>query len=107
MYSYSGIRIPLLAIAPTITMKFEDHCKECKEKLGHEFEVVHKFLDQHFKDFKYDHRRVFHHTYGIELVRYFWGDLAAKAAELHIRGDFNGELPSIEDWLNKDHYLNT
>ena len=41
------------------------------------------------------HRVHRHHKKGIEEKK--WGDDAAKAAELHIRADFNGYIPNKKE----------
>jgi len=72
---------------------YKEHCDECKEKLGHDFSVVHRWLDamaKNFWPFKC-HRAVRHHKEGIEVVRKKWGNVAAQAAELHILADMEEE----------------
>ena len=88
-------------------MKLKEHCKECKDKLGKPYKEVHMFLDQFASKYGWSHRRILHHDYGIELVRFFFGELEAKAAELHIRSDCNGEIPKVTDWLYAEYFLNT
>jgi len=87
-------------------MEFEKHCKECEEKLGKRFEKVHTFLDQFAKEFGWSHRRIFHHEFGVEIIRYFMGEAASAAARLHIKADCNGRIPKVEDWLDADFWLN-
>ena len=84
---------------------FEQHCKECEEKLGDRFEEVHRFLDQFAGKLGYDHRKIFHHKYGVALVRHFFGDEAAKAAELHIKADCGGKVPDTDDWMDAMDFL--
>ena len=73
------------------------HCKECKEKMGEEWDKVHAWLDglsspkRGYLDM--NHRRWRHHEDGVEEVRLMWGDEAAKAAEMHIITDF-GSVPT-------------
>ena len=70
-------------------MEFKEHCKECQEKLGKDWDVVHIWLDGYAKKIGVPwHRVMRHHQEGIEEVRGKWGDEAAKAAELHILSDF-------------------
>lgn len=83
-------------------MDFKSHCRECEEKLGKSWAVVHRWLD-HFSyqtwpsDFHRIHR---HHLAGVEEVRHKWGDEASKAAELHILSDFKqvglDYIPSVD-----------
>lgn len=71
----------------------EYHCKECEELLGQRFAQVHKWLDELMYDkniklrYRTRHRKFRHNREGIEKVRKMWGELAAKAAEIHIRTD--------------------
>lgn len=74
-------------------------------KLGERFEEVHRFLDQFAEKFGYSHRKIFHHKYGVELVRYFFGEKATEAAELHIKADCDGKIPDIADWRNAMDFL--
>lgn len=74
--------------------KFEEHCADCVRELGEPFEEVHQWLDGLFKVLRYKHRSARHHTQGVEAVRAMFGDRAAKAAEIHIRRDYNGGLPT-------------
>ena len=78
---------------------YKDHCAECKEKLGNDWCVVHRWLDEFFAKmgFHVRHRDIRHHLKGIEEVRAMWGDEAAKAAELHILADFYGYMPKDEE----------
>lgn len=79
-------------------MHFKEHCKECEEKIGKPWEVVHRWLDEMaFKSGSLNpfHRMYRHHRKGIEEVRKMWGDEAAKAAELHIMSD-EGRIPEDE-----------
>ena len=77
--------------------KFEVHCKECKDKLGEEFDYVHRWLDELFLIYGPDHRDIRHHIDGIEEVRKTWGDKAAEAAELHIKLDCHGKIPTMQE----------
>jgi hypothetical protein len=63
------------------------HCRDCLEELGQEFREVHKWLDELFKYAGPEHRIYRHNRRGIEEVRKRWGDRAAKAAGIHIKGD--------------------
>jgi len=82
-------------------MRYQEHCKECEEKLGKDWAVVHRWLDRHAKYFWPNpvHRVFSHHRKGIEEVRRMWGDDAAKAAELHVLADM-GFVPE-DDRLQK------
>ncbi len=83
--------------------KFEDHCKECKEKLGEEFPQVHIWLDEFAAHYGYrtKHRDVRHCAVGVEEVRKLWGDKAAEAAKLHILTDFYGYFPENAEDVRK------
>jgi hypothetical protein len=82
-------------------MTHEQHCIECITKLGEPFPEVHQWLDQFCHDPKYQtrHRRVRHHTAGIEEIRAKWGDRAAEAAKLHILADLR-----LDGWTEADPF---
>jgi len=88
-------------------MHYKEHCKECLEKLGKDWSVVHIWLDERAKETWpwMGHRMFRHHIVGVEEVRHKWGDEAAKAAELHIIAD-EGKVPkeqAIRDKYCKEH----
>ena len=69
---------------------FQEHCEDCIRTIGSPFPHVHKWLDEHFGQDGYPgnkHRRIRHHKEGVEEARAQWGELAAKAAEIHIKAD--------------------
>ena len=74
-------------------MSFEEHCKECKQKLGKRHEDVHKWLDEFAFSAQYGmrHRRVRHHRAGIEKARRLFGEDGAQAAMLHVLADLREE----------------
>jgi DNA-binding GntR family transcriptional regulator len=74
----------------------EEHCQDCVRELGEPFEFVHDWLDELFPLLGPKHRSARHHVDGVEQVRQRWGDRAAQAAEIHIRKDFYGEVPTME-----------
>ena len=84
---------------------YKEHCAECKEKLGKDYSVVHRWLDEFFCKMGWHerHRCVRHHLKGIEEVRKMWGDEAAEAARLHISTDFYGYVPKdvndVQAWF--------
>jgi len=84
-------------------MRFKEHCIECREKLGDEWEKVHIWLDETAKGYFpwAGHRQIRHHEEGVEEVREMWGDEAAKAAELHIISD-EGYIPI--EWEIRERY---
>jgi len=75
---------------------FDEHCEDCIRELGKPYPEVHIWLDEFFKKLGPKHRDVRHHTGGVEEVRKAWGDEAAKAAQIHIRKDCRGVIPSEE-----------
>lgn len=85
--------------------EFEEHCKETEKILGKRFEDVHEFLDVFAESFGVAHRMIFHNTHGVEVVRKFFGEESAKAAEIHIKQDC-GNIPKPEDWLDADYFIN-
>ncbi len=72
----------------------EEHCADCCRELGEEFDHVHEWLDALFKVLGSKHRSARHHKGGVEQVRIMWGDQAARAAEIHIRKDCGGSVPT-------------
>lgn len=88
-------------------MRFDEHCAECTEKLGKPFDEVHHWLDEFAKIEGWNHRCRRHHKEGVEEARKLFGDEAAKATELHIRSDCNGELPTQANWRDVEYWLNT
>jgi hypothetical protein len=75
----------------------EKHCEDCRIILGEAFTEVHEWLDEFFPTMGPRHRSVRHHTAGVEEVRRIWGDKAAQAAEIHIRADHRGRIPSEQE----------
>jgi len=78
-------------------MKFEEHCRECRKKLGDDWEKVHIWLDETAKGYFpwHGHRQIRHHSDGVQAIREMWGEEAAEAAEMHIISD-EGYVPSKE-----------
>lgn len=72
----------------------EEHCQDCVKELGKEYKEVHLWLDALFVKLGTKHRDVRHHDKGVEQVRKKWGDEAAKAAEIHIKKDCMGFVPT-------------
>jgi DNA-binding GntR family transcriptional regulator len=75
---------------------FDEHCNDCIAALGEPFPQVHLWLDEFFPVKGPHHRVVRHHRDGVEEVRKAWGDRAAAAAEVHIKKDCYGIVPSKE-----------
>jgi hypothetical protein len=75
----------------------QEHCKDCIRELGEPFGQVHEWLDEFFPSLGTKHRSVRHHVNGVEEVRRMWGDRAALAAEIHIRRDFYGKIPTMDE----------
>ncbi|MCF7853306.1 MAG: hypothetical protein K9N51_00800 [Candidatus Pacebacteria bacterium] len=71
-----------------------EHCRDCERELGEPFTHVHEWLDELQPDYGPMHRVFRHHREGVERVRAKWGDRAARAAEIHIRRDTGGVIPS-------------
>lgn len=85
-------------------MIFEDHCRECLEKLGNPFKEVHQWLDAFAgsKEHGMKHRRKRHHLKGIHQVELLFGREAAEAARLHVISDLKEEGWSEQDGIPKD-----
>ena len=80
-------------------MFYEDHCKECIEKIGKPYGEVHKWLDEFARSKKYGmrHRKLRHHLAGIaEAEKLFKG---GEAARLHVIADLK-----MEGWHEGDHF---
>jgi len=76
--------------------ELEEHCRDCLASLGSEFREVNIWLDEFAPTMGFHHRVMRHHIDGVEEVRRLWGDKAAKAAEIHIKKDCYGEIPTKE-----------
>lgn len=74
----------------------DEHCRDCLNILGEEFREVNEWLDEFFPILGFKHRGQRHHKEGVEEARRRWGDRAARVAEIHIRKDCYGEVPSKE-----------
>ena len=72
----------------------EQHCEDCRKALGNDFDYVHQWLDELFPRLGPKHRSARHHQGGVEQVRNMWGDKAAEAAEIHIKRDCRGRVPT-------------
>jgi len=83
-------------------VKRAEHCKECLEKMGKEWDHIHRWLDCTARDYFpwMGHRQIRHHTEGVEKVRSLFGDEAAEAAEMHIISD-EGCVPTKEEIKKK------
>lgn len=73
---------------------FEEHCQDCQDQLGERFEAVHRWLDELQADYGAMHRPFRHNTEAVEQIRRRWGDSAALAAQIHIRRDTGGTIPT-------------
>jgi hypothetical protein len=82
---------------------YKEHCEECENKLGKQWNVVHLWLDEFFVKMGCTerHRDIRHHSKGIEQARLKWGDEAAEAAKIHIARDFDGWIPHDEMEVQK------
>lgn len=72
----------------------EEHCRDCVRELGEPFAHVHEWMDELQPEYGPMHRPFRHHSDGVKWVRARWGDAAAQAAEIHIRKDCGGRLPT-------------
>lgn len=105
-------------------MRIEEHCEKTRVMLGEGYKEIHNYIDRHFDWVTYEklcsltggdyypdmesidifkHRELEHHREGIELiVEHFSGaypeEIVRKVAERHIRDDYQGYLPSREDF---------
>ncbi len=72
----------------------EEHCRDCQAELGESFAYVHKWLDELQEEYGPMHRPFRHNTDGVAQIRRRWGKKAARAAEIHIRRDTGGCIPT-------------
>ena len=75
----------------------EQHCSDCEAELGEPFTEVHEWLDELQPTYGPMHRPFRHNAESVELVRGQWGDTAARAAEIHIRRDTGGSIPTQQE----------
>jgi len=78
----------------------QEHCEDCIRALGEPFSHVHEWLDELQAEYGPHHRPFRHHREGVEMVRAQWGDRAAQAAELHIKADCLGRVPTRDEYRN-------
>lgn len=76
----------------------QEHCEECVRELREPFAEVHAWLDGLQAEYGPHHRPFRHHREGVNMVRARWGDRAAAAAELHIRSDCLGRVPTRQEY---------
>jgi hypothetical protein len=67
--------------------RLREHEEDCIRELGEPFTEVHQWLDDISRCEGPGHRGYRHNRTGVEEVRRRLGDRAAKAAEIHLRGD--------------------
>jgi hypothetical protein len=75
----------------------EQHKRDCVEALGEPFQNVHEWLDAFFPVLGPYHRKVRHHSEGVEEIRHTLGEKAALAAQVHILRDCRN-IPSSKDY---------
>jgi len=76
-----------------------EHCAECLEKLGRDFNEVHAWLDGLAcvdGKLNINHRRWRHHVEALTEVRRLFGEDAVEAARLHLIRDF-GRIPTRQE----------
>jgi hypothetical protein len=99
-------------------MKLEEHLEHTVTELGTSFYEIHQWLDAFasnyafvFFDYEdvslFDHRKFRHHKEGIveavlEFKDKYSEDIVRKVCEMHIRDDYQGYLPSKNDFENPD-----
>jgi hypothetical protein len=79
-----------------IVASFEEHCQDCIAQLGDPFPEIHIWLDEFFPTKGLHHRVVRHHLGGVSEVERKWGHKAALAAEIHIKKDCGGIVPTLK-----------
>ncbi|MFC1453697.1 DUF6915 family protein [Verrucomicrobiota bacterium] len=81
-------------------MFYKDHCKRTKEKLGKDWAMIHRWLDEFAKQDLMNHRRVRHHAEGIAEIKELWGEEAEAAAIMHVIDDC-GFIPDAKYYDDK------
>lgn len=76
---------------------FEKHCEDCRKELGEEFPDVHIWLDEYFSSMGPKHRIVRHHEGGVKEAERLFGPMGKKAAEIHIKADCDGRIPTEQE----------
>jgi hypothetical protein len=91
-------------------MNLPEHEQQSIDEFGNAWTEVHVFLDQFQPRFRGpEHRRILHHTAGVnEVVRRF-GEEARPVAELHIKMDWRGYcgagyVPDLKE-IDLDNWL--
>ena len=72
----------------------KEHCEDCIKEMGKDYKEVHMWLDEFFVKLGSKHRSIRHHKEGVQEVIEKFGVEAGRAAEIHIRKDWWGMLPS-------------
>ena len=83
-------------------MHFQLHSESSKKKYGEAYLEVHEFLDQYSEKFEGEHRKVYHHRKGIQIVKDKFGAEAVKIAEEHIKEDL-GMVPENHEYFKSDN----
>jgi hypothetical protein len=78
---------------------FAVHCRDCERILGDRHENVNRWLDELFRMKGPTHRRLRHHTRGIQLAQQLFGIEGAKAAIVHVVRDC-GHVPDDSDYVS-------
>lgn len=80
------------------------HQKRCLELLGQGFAEVHSWLDRFYPAYDGWHRIILHHRVGLDLLVREMGEGVRAAGELHIRDDWQGDLPDDPMAVVKEYY---
>ena len=94
---FTGLRVRVSSFPPfkgKIMSHINTHCADCLRELGKEYREVHMWLDELFVKLGPKHRDARHHEGGIEEARKLFGEEGAKAAEIHIKEDCGGIVPT-------------
>jgi len=81
----------------TLMASIAQHKADCQRFLGDDFEKVNRWMDELFAVYGPYHRKMRHHTEGIEQARSLFGDEGASAAAIHILRDCR-HIPRREDY---------
>lgn len=80
---------------------FEQHCQQSVATFAKEFAEVHRWLDEFAGTPEYGmrHRKLRHHTAGLEEVQKLFGEEGVAAARQHIIADLK-----LEGWKDGDPF---
>jgi len=85
-----------------IMATIDEHSQDCMKELGEPFKEVHEWLDEFFPLVGEHHRVKRHHVEGIKEAEKLFGPKGALAAEIHIKKDCYGKVPTVQEAIMWD-----